>query len=310
MEWLHRQVLHDLRCVALACGDSKDRIVGLISPPDRPEVEEILLSVLDDRHLDCPVGVMGNTVRKLLQIGAWQQFDDPDLATFSIAILLADVWNTGIGFGSPDQDWPDLSSFIMNISSTRRAVLLRAYFELHQMSRYQADSFLNPRQFPTENADSIITTLCRLARNMSEDDLTIIAQADYGYDFEKHLATLRDVINQPDCRFPKDMCCYPTDVVELVGFAPEKAGFVGCTALLIINDIISSGHHDYMSFRWENEPDVYCSLPAPLREPILRGIRHLYETAIDRWGPYTFGTYKKRDKQAICIPYFDSGGTA
>lgn len=310
MEWVHRQVLHDLRCVALACGDAKHRLVGLTNPSDQPAVEDVLWSVLDDKHLNCPVGDMGDTVRKLLQVGAWQQFDDPDLATFSIAILLADVWNTSIGFGSPDQDWSDLSPFILSLPSARRAVLLKAYYELHQMGCYEAYSCPNPRQFPSENAASIITTLCLLARNMSEDVLIIIAQADYGYDFEKHLAALRDVIDQPDCRFPKGECCYPADVVELVGFAPEKAGFVGCTALLIINDIISSGHRDYMSFRWENEPDMYCSLPVPQREPILRGIRHLYETARDRWGPYSFGTDKKRDKLAKCIPYFDSGSTA
>ncbi len=310
MEWIHRQVLHDLRCVALACGDARQRIVGLSNPKDRPKIEETLLSVLDDKHLNCPIGDMGDSVRKVLQIGAWQQSDDPEMATFSIAILLADVWNTSVGFGSPDQDWSDLSPFIMNIPPARRAVLLRAYFELYQMGICKADSFPNPNQYPTENADEIMSPLCCLARKMTEDELNFVSQADYGCDVRKHLTALYEVLDQPDCRFPKDECLYPNEVVELISHDPSSMGFVGCTALLIINDIHSSGHHDYMSFRWMNNSKDYCGLSDSQREPILRGIRHLYETDKDGWDPTELQFGKKRDKQVMSIPYYDSGSAA
>ena len=310
MEWLHKQVLHDLRCVALACGDAKHRIVGLGKPKDRPKVEETLLSILDDMHLNCPIGDMGDSVRKVLQIGAWQQSDDPEIATFSIAILLADVWHTSVGFGSPDQDGSDLPPFIMNIPPARRAVLLRAYFELYQMGICKSDSFPNPNQYPTKTADELISPLCVLARKMTENELNFVSEADYGCDVRKHLAALYEVLDQPDCRFPKGECWYPNEVVELIGHVPGSTGFVGCTALLIINDILGYGHIEYMSYRWMNNSKAYCGLSDSQREPILRGIRHLYETVEDRWDPTELQFGKKRGKQVICIPYFDSSSTA
>lgn len=121
MEWTYRQLLHDLRGVALACDGALPRIRELVDPKDQILVNEVLTSILEDPLLKSDTNGAYNLIHKTLLIGAWQQNDDPEVATLCIAVLLAGVWHTNTGFGSPDQDWADFSVFIMNLTPPRRA---------------------------------------------------------------------------------------------------------------------------------------------------------------------------------------------
>lgn len=306
MEWPYRQLLHDLRGVALACDDALPRVRDLAVAKDRPLVGDVLASILEEPQLKCDVSDSYNLTRKALQIGAWQQNDDPEMATFCIAILLADVWHTNIGFGSPDQDWADFSLFVMGLSPARRGVILKAYSELRLMGKCDVDSIPNPSEFPTEDAGDILAPLCQIAREMTEDQLVSIAQADYVCDVEKHLAALHKVLKHDQCRFPEGEVWYPAEVVELTGHCPGANGFIGCTALLIIDDVIRKGWAAQMSFRWMINAKTYCDLPAHQRDPILRGIRHIYETDGDGWNPYWEWKPSKLEGKAYHVPYFDS----
>ncbi len=306
MEWAHLQLLHDLRGVALACDDALPRVRDLADAKDRPLVGDVLASILEEPQLKCDVGDSYNLTRKAMQIGAWRQNDDPDIATLCIAILLADVWHTNIGLGSLDQGWTDLSPFIMNLSPARRAVILKAYSELRLMGKCDVDSIPNPSEFPTEDADDIIAPLCQMAREMDEDQLVSIAKADYGRDIERHLAALRKVLKHDQCRFPEDDVWFPVEVVGLVGYDPDAIGFIGCTALLIVDDVKKKIRQVNMSFRWMNEAATYCTLPSSQREPILRGIRYIYERRANAWDPYSEWKSLKIEKDAVYVPYFDS----
>lgn len=174
------------------------------------------------------------------------------------------------------------------------------------MGKCDAKSIPNPCEFPTVDADDIIAPLCRIAREMTEEQLGSIAKADYGRDIEKHLTALRKLLKHEQCRFPEDDVWFPAEVVELVGYDPNAKGFIGCTAILIVNDVIRKGRVDLMSFRWMNEAKTYCKLPDDLYGPVLRGIRHIYEAYGGGWDPYREWKPLKIEKDALYVPYFDS----
>ncbi len=194
----------------------------------------------------------------------------------------------------------------MDLPPARRAVILKAYSDLRLMGKCDVDRIPNPNEFPTEDADDIITPLCQMAREMTEDQLVSIAKADYGCDVEKHLAALRKVLKHDQCRFPEGEVWFPAEVVELVGYDPNATGFIGCTALLIINDVIRKERVDLMSFRWMNEAEIYCKLPDDHYGPVPRGIRHIYETYDGGWDPYWEWKPLKIKNDAVYVPYFDS----
>jgi len=54
-----------------------------------------------------------------------------------------------------------------------------------------------------------------------------------------------------------------------------------------------------MTFRWGRHSEIYLNWPAAIREPILRGVRYLYE--FERDGPWGF----QFPKTARPIPWFD-----
>jgi hypothetical protein len=128
-------------------------------------------------------------------------------------------------------------------------------------------------------ADLIAEHLLQIARSMRRDELYEVARADYGSDLEKHFAALMQVIGKRDGIFLESDAWFPSEVVELTSHIPGAPGHQGCTAILLLNALQTNDRAGWFDFRWLNQGAAYCALKPSVRDPILAGIRHLYESA-------------------------------
>ena len=180
------------------------------------------------------------------------------------APLLADVWPEAV-LRLPY--WPD----------TLRAAVANGLVRARELGLIVLDP-PDAALCLTRPADDIAGHLLQIARSMRPDELQAVAQADYGNDAQRHLDALRACISRRDGIFLPDEGCDPSEVVELVAHGPGQPGHPGCTAILLLNVLQTGDLQDWFGFRWPAQAPAYCALKPSQRDPILAGIRYLYET--------------------------------
>ena len=186
------------------------------------------------------------------------------LQTRQASGLLTEAWAAA---GVRLRGWPDtLRAAVAN--GLRRAVELGLIMQEHPS---QADCV-------TRDSATIAEPLLRIARAMRPDELDSVARADRDQEADSHLAALKDVIRNRNGIFPDGDAWYPTEVVELVAHRAENPGFEGCTALLLLNALADGDMEKHFTFRWPRLGAEYCALRPSARDPVLAGIRYLYET--------------------------------
>ena len=94
----------------------------------------------------------------------------------------------------------------------------------------------------------------------------------------KHLAALREVIRIITVSWGQTTIWFPSEVVELTAHVASAPGFAGCTAILLLNAMRDGDGRGWINFRWEPLGAAYCALQPSRRDPILAGIRYIYET--------------------------------
>ena len=91
------------------------------------------------------------------------------------------------------------------------------------------------RDCTTKPVEEVINPLLQIAKSLTEEEREWIAHADYGADVKKHLRALNELLQTNDCIYPSGEVWFPTEVVELVSHDSAYLGFVGCTAIVLIN---------------------------------------------------------------------------
>jgi len=133
--------------------------------------------------------------------------------------------------------------------------------------------------------DEVLRPLIQLAKSLTAEEREWIAKADRGEDVELHLAALNHVLESKACRYPVGEVWYPAEVVELVSYGKDNPGFVGCTALMLINAIDDKDGMSHAEFRWASLRHYYDSLEPDEKTIIHGGFRYIYE-ANRNWDPY------------------------
>ena len=277
-DWPSRQVLRDLAAVAEATEPSLPIGTG---PLLKLEPEGSYLEVLELLE-----AALGST---------------PEATARALAILLADALYDQVG---PEAGWEEVRTLIMAQPRARRAALARGVNAVLE-ARSDRDSPRFTRDVClSEPAKTLIPPLVDLARGLSSPEIESVAMADYGDRHKRHAAALRAVLADPVCRFPAGERWFPAEVVELTGHVPEDATAWRCIALLVLDDVHCQGDYDQMTFRWMRNAEVFLGLPDLFRKPILRGIRHVMESA-DLWDPY-FDQYRDTQKERWAyLPWWD-----
>lgn len=179
--------------------------------------------------------------------------------------FLIEVWAA-----AADQlaDWP----------ATLRAAAANGLRQAKTLGHINLYTLPLDQDYQTHPAEPIADHLLRIARSMRRDELYEVARADHCADLEKHFAALMEVIGKRDGIFLETDARFPSEVVELTSHTPGAPGHEGCTVILLLNALQTSDRAGWFDFRWQNQGAAYCALKPSVRDPILTGIRHLYET--------------------------------
>ena len=159
----------------------------------------------------------------------------------------------------------------------------------------------------TVTQDEIVSALIEIARKLTPEEREVVSIQDYGDDAEKHLSALNQVLASKTCRFTDSW--YPAETVELVSYVPGETGFVGCTALVLLNAIYDGDDVGHAEFRWQTKRFAYHDMTDDARKQILGAFRHLYETA-EFWSPFDDEFAPERLRIPSFIPWELEGFTA
>jgi hypothetical protein len=196
----------------------------------------------------------------------------------ALVVLLADALQNP---RTPDfliEVWAEAVDHLSNWPATLRAAAANGLRQAKTHDRINLFTLPEDKDYLTRPADLIADHLLRIARSMRRDELYEVARADYGSDLEKHFAALLEVIGKRDGIFLESDAWFPSEVIELTSHTPGAPGHEGCTAILLLNALKTNDSAGWFDFRWQNQGAAYCALRPSVRDPILAGIRHLYET--------------------------------
>lgn len=202
--------------------------------------------------------------------------------------FLAQVWVAAV---AKFPNWP----------ATQRAAVANGLRRAQVLGQITLQTQPKDQDYLTHSADHIADHLLRIARSMRRDELYHVARADYGSDLEKHFAALMDVIGKRDGIFLETDAWFPSEVVELTSHTQGAAGYEGCTAILLLNALQTNDRAGWFDFRWQNQGAAYCALRPSVRDPILAGIRQLYEADPEFLAFHTIDTSRLSEGATIPI---------
>ncbi len=195
----------------------------------------------------------------------------------AVVMLLADLLQSRAPQALLADVWPEAAVRLRDWPATLRAAVANGLVRARELGLIQMDP-LDPVLCVTRPAEAIAEHLLQIARSMRREDLAAVAQADYGRDAERHHAALLDCISRRDGIFPPDDTWFPSEVVELCAHDPSHPGYPGCTAILLLNVLQNGDPQDWFGFRWHQQAAAYGRLKPSQRDPILAGVRYIYET--------------------------------
>ena len=210
-----------------------------------------------------------------LETIAITQAEGFDLA---VVILLADVLQRQQVSGLLTEAWAESVVRLRNWPATLRAAVANGLRRAVELGLITLETSPTDEDCQTRESAVIAEHVLQIVRSMRRDELAAVAQAEHGRDAPQHLAALRQVIADHDGIMGPDHYWFPSEVVELTAHVASAPGFAGCTAILLLNAMRHGDGRGWINFRWEPLGAAYCALQPSRRDPILAGIRYIYET--------------------------------
>lgn len=195
----------------------------------------------------------------------------------AVVMLLADLLQSRTPQGLMADVWAKAAVELRGWPDTLRAAVAHGLVRARELGLVEMDP-LDPALGVTRGADEIAGHLLQIARSTRRDEWRVVAAGDYGNDVERHHAALLDCIGKRDGLFEPGEVWFPSEVVELSSLIPGAPGHAGCTALLLLNALHRGDGQGWFDERWAGLGAAYSALKPSQRDPILAGIRHLYET--------------------------------
>lgn len=192
-------------------------------------------------------------------------------------VLLADVLQRRQVSGLLSEAWDETCKRLRDWPATLRAAVANGLVRAVELNLIALNLPPTAQERQTRQPDEIAEHLLRIARSMRRDELDAVAHADRGQDAERHLSALREVIAVRDGIMGHDHHWFPSEVVELTAYDANALGFSGCTAILLLNAMRDGDGYGWFDFRWPSLGPAYCKMRPSARDPILAGLRHLYE---------------------------------
>lgn len=217
------------------------------------------------------------------------------------ALLLAD--RLQVGAGADDLFW-NFNAFQDHYSkapSPMRAAIMNGYRWAHSTRRINLEAVPAGGNLHTYDGDDLIRILRMVARSMSGELRDQVYRAAPIDTRAVHRAALENCLNG-SCVFSDYGGWFPGEVVELVSLNPDHAAYAHCTAMVMLDAIVTRDAKGRMAFRWEEQAPRYLRMQSDLRKAILAGARHLHEMAIE-WRPYSSWAPDRLAEKAIVVPF-------
>ena len=182
-------------------------------------------------------------------------------------------------------EWEEFADLYRSASNTSRSTIMNGLDQARKHSLIADDVRPSRSDCITKPKEDILPGLIALAKSLTRVERAWIAEAERGNDVDKHLKSLDALLESNDCLYPHGEVWYPAEVIELVSYGDQNPGFVGCTAIVLINAIADNDKQGNADYRWKINRFAYDALAMPQRRVILAALRNLYEVD-EHWNPF------------------------
>ena len=217
------------------------------------------------------------------------------------SLLLADRLQGGAGADDLFWNWDAFQDHYRKGLSPVRAAVMNGFRWAHTTRRVNLEQVPEGRDLQTYDGDDLIRVLRVIARAMPgelRDQVCGVAPQDTR---DVHRSALENCL-KGSCILSDYGGWFPGEVVELVSLDPEHAAYAHCTAMVLLDSIVTRDAKGRMAFRWEEQADRYLRMKSELRTAVLAGVRHLHEMSIE-WQPYTGWAPDQLVEKAIVVPF-------
>ncbi|EBA16522.1 methylmalonyl-CoA mutase [Roseobacter sp. SK209-2-6] len=225
---------------------------------------------------------------KELNDALWMAAVSPELQrdaflTSTAALLMGSLQNTQF-----PQDlswfWEDFNSIYRTAPPPVRAALMNGYERLRHNCLLSVDCKPAQEDLLTRSLSEVEDLLIPIARRMTPAEIESIAAADYGMDKARHKTALEELLDSPSLAYPKGEVWYPAEVIELTSYVQGAAGWLPCTAIVLLDAVRTLDDRSNAEFNFGGQWRDYSRLPALTRSAVHAAFRYLYESD-EFWDP-------------------------
>lgn len=216
-------------------------------------------------------------------------------------LLLADRLQGGAGADDLFWNWDAFQHQYRKGPSPVRAALMHGFRWAHTTRRVNLDHVPEGRDLQTYDGDDLIRILKVVARAMPAGLRDLVCQAAPVDTRAVHRTALENCL-KGSCILSEYGGWFPGEVVELVSLDPEHDAYAYCTAIVLLDSIMTRDARGRMAFRWEEQAKHYLHLQPEVRATVLAGVRHLHEIAIE-WSPYSGWSADRLVEKAVVVPF-------
>ena len=200
--------------------------------------------------------------------------------------------------------WEDFNSIYRTAPPPVRAALMNGFERLRHHCLLPVDCKPAQEDLLTRSQSEVEDLLIPIARSMTPAEVESIAAADYyGEDIARHKTALEELLNSSSLAYPKGEVWYPAEVIELTSHVQGAAGWLPCTAIVLLDAVRDLDGVSNAEFRFEQQWRDYSRLPAQTRSALHAAFRYLYESD-EFWDP----SFKGRARlESSDLPALDWG---
>ncbi|MEP2642813.1 hypothetical protein [Roseobacter sp.] len=217
------------------------------------------------------------------------------------ALLLADRLQGGAGRDDLFWNWDAFQKHYRDAPSPIRAAVMNGFRWAHATRRVNLETLPEGRDLHTYDGKDLLRVLKVVARSMSDDMRDQVCRAGPKDTRLVHRKALENCLTG-SCVVSDYGGWFPGEVVELVSLDPTHPGFVHCTALMLLDALVTRDARGRMAFRWEELGPDYRRMTSDARGIIMAGVRHLYEMGLE-WAPYSTWTPDQLVEKAVVVPF-------
>ena len=185
--------------------------------------------------------------------------------------------------------WEDFNSIYRTAPPPVRAALMNGFERLRHHCLLPVDCKPAQEDLLTRSQSEVEDLLIPIARRMTPAEIESIAAADYGMDIARHKRALKELLDSPSLAYPKGEVWYPAEVIELTSHVQGAAGWLPCTAIVLLDAVRDLDGMSNAEWRFEQQWYDYARLPDEPRSAIHAALRYLYE-GDEFWDPVFKGT--------------------